>query len=711
MLSISIVMTILIGRTVYKMNNEQIHSSIVTLTEMKAQEVEKQLSNMVYTAETLSGTLGGTWAIPPRQRRSAVEQEIRALVKSTQIDSAWAYWIPNMFDNRDAEKVDMDNNPSGQFKVHYIKDRSGKIKNETVSELTSQEIVDRTNTWATTLSEPKEILLDGQKVLSIKAFSKIINSLGQSVGVAGVDLVLKNLEGTLDGSNIYKNTVCQFLTSNGKVIASSDGSRTNSTSKYFTDSKLKSYFINEDGSVNWDNSSFYTGSGKDTQFVAIARTTVDNAGTVWYFTSSTPVSEINKSTIATISNIVVAFVLQIMIVLGIVWFSVTKLTKPLKDSVKALKNISEGDGDLTVRLSANHNNEIGEMAESFNKTMGKIGDSIKEVKVSSDEMSNVGQELNNSMDETASAIETITGSIQSVQNQMQEYSAGVEEAKAVVEQIVKNIYVLNENIDDQAASVEQSSRSIEEMTGNIASVSQILQKNKASMDSLESASELGQALINQTASLSTEIEGKSQHLSEASLVIKTIASQTNLLAMNAAIEAAHAGKEGQGFAVVADEIRKLAEESSVQGTKIQTALKEVSDIIQSVTKSTQAVQQQFNTIFDLTKVVSEQETEIDQAMQQQNQNSEQILDAMKQINSITQNVKSGSNEMMEGSKQVSYEMDSIAKMTGTVNSNMKDMSSKTELITSSAQKANECVSKNTESIRKLKEAMDKFKVE
>lgn len=710
MLIISVVMTILIGRTVYKMNTEQIQKSIVTLTEKKSNSVETQLSDLVNTAETLSGLLGGSWAIPTKQRRSAVEQEVRALVKSTNIDSAWAYYLPKMFDNRDAEKVDEDNNPSGQFKVHYIKDRSGKIKNETISELTDAEIEQYANNWATTISEPKEVLLDGEKVLSIKAFSKVLNSLTQNIGVAGVDYVLSNLNDTIDGKDIYNGTVCEFLTSSGKIIASNDGTSVNSTSPYFQNDDFKSNFIKDDGSVNWENSYFYDGIGKSQKFIAISRIVVDRSGAVWYFVSSTPMSEISKSARATIYNIILAFIIQILIVLGIVWAAVTKLTKPLKTSVAALKNISEGDGDLTVRLVSKNNDEIGDMSESFNKTMQKIGDSIKEVKISSEEMTHIGDELNNSMEETGSAIETITRSIQSVQNQMQEYSAGVEEAKATVEQIVKNISSLNQNIDDQAASVEQSSRSIEEMTDNIASVTEILHKNKDSMESLESASELGQSLINQTSKLSTEIEDKSANLSEASAVIKNIARQTNLLAMNAAIEAAHAGKEGQGFAVVAEEIRKLAEESSVQGSKIQTALKEVSDIIKAVSQSTTSVQQQFNTIFELTKVVSDQEKEIDQAMLQQNQNSEQILDAMKQINTITQSVKDGSNEMMEGSKQVSYEMDSIANMTETVNSNMKDMSSKTSLITDSAKKANECVNKNLESIQKLKNAMDKFKV-
>lgn len=709
MLSISIFMIILIGRTVVKMNRNQIQKSIVTLTEKKADSVESKMREMVYAAESMSGLLGGVWAIPEKQRRLATEQLVRAMVKSSSMVSTWAYWKPTLFDKLDSKKIDIDNNPKGQFKVHYIKDKNGRIKNDIISELTDAEI-EQFSTQLATISEPKEILLDGEKVLSAKAFCKIENSLNEQVGVAGVDIVLSGLAEMMEGESIYPGTVCDFLTSSGKIMASSSGKSIGSLNSYFSNNETKALLFDKDGNATKETATFYFGSGKNEKFVTVAKMSVDKTGQTWYFISETPSSAINETAWSTIKTIVFAFVLQIIVVMIIVFYTVSKIIKPLKKSVTALKNISEGEGDLTVRLNINKDDEIGDLCLSFNKTMSKIGDSIKDVKESSDEMKQIGYELNNSMNETENAIQMITKNIHSVQNQMQEYSAGVDEAKAVIGQIVKNIEVLNNNIDEQSESVVQSSKSINEMTENIHSVSEILKKNQITMTELEKASELGQDLINKTSALSIEIEGKSQSLATASTVIKNLASETNLLAMNAAIEAAHAGDEGQGFAVVAGEIRKLAEESSVQGSSIQNALKEVSDMIKSVSESTTAVQQQFNTIFNLTKTVAEQEKEIDQAMEEQNAGSVKILSAMNQITSITEAVKNGSNEMLEGSKQVTYEMDNIASMTGSVNANIKSMRDDTKLITDSARKANECVEKNTSSIQKLKDTMDKFKV-
>ena len=544
MILISVIMTLIIGRTVLRSNKEQITKSIITLSESKGISVERRMTEVVNAAEALSGVLGGTWAIPEKQRASAAEQAVRAMVKSSTIDSAWAYWLPGMFDHKDELRADYDDNPSGQFKIHYIRDKNGRIKNDIVTEFTEAQIEQAVNTQYTYISEPVITVLDGESVLSAKVFSQIQNSLGQRNGIAGIDIVLSGLEGLLDGESIFRGTKCEFLTSTGAVLASTDHTDVGNKSTFFLDTNLKSYFepiyIRPDGTraeqgedisdctIDYSTMTFSSRIKNEDMFVTIVKSQVDRSGNAWFFVSMTPENEIDKSAWTTIWIIIIAFVLQIVIVMLIVFAVVTGITKPLKITVNALQNISEGDGDMTVRLHARQNNEIGAMCESFNKTMEKLSVSIKDVKASSVEMDEIGNELNDSMSQTSQAVVDITSSIEAIQEQMQDHAAGVEEALSVVNQIVKNIQKLNENIDTQASSVTESAASIEQMTANIRNVSNILENNRTSMNQLEQASELGQSLINSMAELSTKIQDRSKNLQEASSVIRNIASQTNL---------------------------------------------------------------------------------------------------------------------------------------------------------------------------------------
>lgn len=169
-----------------------------------------------------------------------------------------------------------------------------------------------------------------------------------------------------------------------------------------------------------------------------------------------------------------------VIVIGLIFFAVLILVAkkiiiaPITTLSSLLKNISEGDGDLTQRIPVNGNDEIADMAKYFNLTIEKIGDSIKNVDDSTDKMSQIGIELASNVSETASSIQEINSNIEGVKQQTVNQSASVTETASTMEEIIRTIRSLNAGIENTVASVAQSSSSIEQITANIVSITQML---------------------------------------------------------------------------------------------------------------------------------------------------------------------------------------------------------------------------------------------
>jgi methyl-accepting chemotaxis protein len=427
--------------------------------------------------------------------------------------------------------------------------------------------------------------------------------------------------------------------------------------------------------------------------------------------SSVPTADVFSEITDMTRFTIIITVLMIVAAAVIIWFVSGSIAKRIVVVGLRMKDIAQGEGDLTSRITINANDEIGEMGGYFNQTMEKIQNLVKAIKNQTVTLSDIGTELASNMTETAAAINEITSNIQSIKGQVVNQSASVTETNATMEQITLNLDKLNELVEKQTSNVSQSSSAVEEMLANIQSVTQTLIKNGDNVKELADASEIGRSGLQDVAADIQQIARESEGLLEINAVMENIASQTNLLSMNAAIEAAHAGEAGKGFAVVADEIRKLAESSGEQSKTISTVLKKIKDSIDKITRSTDAVLNKFEAIDTGVKTVSDQEENIRNAMEEQNAGSQQILEAISQLNEVTQMVKSSSKEMLEGSREVINESKNLGHVTQELENGMNEMATGAEQINTAVNRVNEISVENKTNIDVLVNEVGKFKVE
>jgi len=689
------------------------------LTRVRAMYWEGRLDGYMKTLHTMADVFSYFENITPEDRRSQYGEVMRSVFEEQpDFVRMFTVWKPNALDGMDSRYIGRPGTTeTGQVAFALTRENG---RTEVITALVVQEVMEHIsgpNALKDSVSHPAPVKVAGKDSFIIRFIVPVINSrTGEVVGSVGcqlnVDLIQPLVEETI---RTHEEIAIQAMySSNGFVLASFLPER---VGKMMVDvDKHYGKYINavfEAIKTGNEYQCFNFAPAVNTNVqMAIAPINIGNSDTKWAVMIGSDEAYIMKEVNQMIRFTVILSLIALPAAVVLIYWVLKRVTKPIVTVAATLRDISEGEGDLTktIETNAGAKDEISDLSRYFNLTLGKIKNLIISIKKEASALSDIGNDLSGNMTETAAAVNQITANIQSIKGRVINQSTSVFQTNATMDQVIANINKLGDHVESQSDSVSQASSALEEMVANINSVTETLVKNVGNVQALKEASEVGRNGLQDVAQDIQKIARESEGLMEINSVMKNIASQTNLLSMNAAIEAAHAGTAGKGFAVVADEIRNLAESSAEQSKTIGTVLKNMKKSIDKISASTGDVLNKFEAIDCSVKVVAEQQENIRCAMEEQGEGSKQILQSASNLSEITHQVKSGSEEMLEGSKEVIQESQNLEKATQEITGGMNEMASGAEQINIAVNHVNEISGKNREGIAALIREVSRFKV-
>jgi methyl-accepting chemotaxis protein len=321
------------------------------------------------------------------------------------------------------------------------------------------------------------------------------------------------------------------------------------------------------------------------------------------------------------------FALSVVIGLVTAWFVV----RPLRTTIDRLRDIAEGEGDLTKELDDRRADELGEMAHWFNAFVQRIRTIISDLASDSRTLASSSTELSANATQLASGADEMTSQSNTVSAAADQMTTSIANMAAAAEQ-------MSANVKSVATATSQMTTSITEIAGNAERASTVA----------NSAANLAEASNVTVSKLGTA----ANEIGKVIEVIQDLSEQTNLLALNATIEAARAGEAGKGFAVVATEVKELARQTA-------GATDDIRNRVEGIQSSTSEAIRSIEGIKQIIEQVKETSRTIAAAVEEQSITSREIARGVSDTSNAVDMVAAGVNESAATSQEITRNISQV----------------------------------------------------
>ena len=511
-------------------------------------------------------------------------------------------------------------------------------------------------TGKTILTEPYIDSSTGKMILS--AASPVFDNVsGAVLGAVGMDISLEHMTKIMSEYKIGRNGYIQLLSENGTFLYHPQNDL---IQKNISDVNMSENIVD---AVLAQNSGFHRyqiqGSAK--------YGSLQLAGDTGYLVlSSLPLSEYYAMLIAMVVALVIIFMAGIVLIAFRIRKSAANLTRPILELNHTAQQLANGNLDVDLHITSE--NEIGELGESFQKTVDRLKEYITYIDETAEVLAQIadGKLSIHLKNNYVGEFQKIKTALLNISDSMNQVMVGINDSSERVSvgatELATASQVLAEGAEVQAASIEQLASTTNTVADQVENSRREAEASAKATAQAAAMIEQNQEKMKQMMDAMDKIHQTSQQVVGIIQTIEDIASQTNLLSLNASIEAARAGEAGRGFAVVADEIGKLALESSkaANTTKelIEISMEEINRGNTIAAGAMNSLKESVNAVDHVNEMI--QETAENTAVQAENM--KQLRVRIEQINHGIQDNSAASQETSATSEELASQAEILNRM-------------------------------------------------